>query len=97
MILWTALTRSGTRYERMLGGILVGGALYYRAPRLRVFPAADLGSATDANGGVNWKYMDQLPLVDAPVVGDRMYITTFTDVGWRISTEVVSIEHTDQQ
>lgn len=82
---WIATTASGRTYESVNSGVRVSGEGYYHQPTMRSFPESMLP-------GMDWDKLYALPLVDRPVVGERFFISTFGDAGWRISTTIVSVE-----
>lgn len=81
---WIATTESGRTYTSKGSGILVSGDGYYHNPVIRV---------VDRNEVSSWDDLLALPLVDEPVVGKSLFILTYGDSGWRLSTDIVSVEH----
>lgn len=81
---WIATTKSGRTYESVRGGVRVSGEGYYPQPTMRSFPESDTPG--------DWDELYARPEVYRPVVGERFFISTFGDAGWRISTPIVSVE-----
>lgn len=46
----------------------------------------------DGSIGYPWNSPDEWEYADIPVIGRRMYLTSGKMHGWRISTQVVSVE-----
>lgn len=88
---WIATTKSGRTYESVNGGIRVSGEGYFPQPEIRTFPPDAIPGVSTSNGRIDWRKLDALPLTTVPVVGHHLYISTFGDAGWRISTPVESI------
>jgi hypothetical protein len=91
---WIATTESGRTYKSTDGSITVGGGYeYFHNAELRSFPPSLLDELSKAgNRNLIWNTLNELPQVDEPVVGERLYVRTFGDAGWRISTPIVKIE-----
>jgi hypothetical protein len=92
---FVAYTASGAKYTRKeeSSGILVEspriGRDYYHNPVLRSFLMEEAPKYLDEDG---WEWLRSLSIADLPVVGEHLYIQTYGDSGWRISTEVVRVE-----
>lgn len=94
---WIATTESGRTYRSVGGCITVGGGYdHFHNAELRSFPQSmidELYDRGDADG--IWRELTALPKVTSPVVGERLFVRTFDDAGWRISTPIVKIESVD--
>lgn len=88
---WIATTTSGRTYESIDGGITVSGDGYFPQPEVRTFPPSALPGLATPDGHIDWGKLNALPRVEAPVVGHHLYIRSFGDAGWRISTTVQSV------
>lgn len=83
---WIAKTQTGRTYSRLGGDIRVEGDGYFHNAVLRSLPPALVEDAPWTLGMLN-----NLPMVDRPVVGERLYVLS-EDADWRISTPIVSVE-----
>lgn len=94
---WIATTESGSTYRSVGGCITVGGVdEHYHNAELRSFPPRLIRELNKAgNADEIWRELTALPKVTSPVVGERLFVRTFDDAGWRISTPIVKIESVD--
>lgn len=91
---WVAKTKSGTEYLHEAGSsdilrVSNDGAANYHNAALRVFARDDLQYS---GGRIDFEWLYEQPVVERPEVGKHMYVLTFGDSGWVISTEIVSVE-----
>jgi len=88
---WRAVTESGRVYETVSGGVKVSGEGYFHNADVKVVNREDLYGMESR--GI-WEHLHNLPRADLPEVGKSLYIDTYGDAGWRISTDIVSVEIT---
>lgn len=81
---WRAVTESGSIYESIDGHVRANGEYFHSVVMKNVMISR-----------LDWDKIHALPEADLPRVGQRIYISTFGDAGWRISTPVVSLEVLD--
>lgn len=86
-----ATTKSGATYTREPGESTVryehnGALLTFHNASLSAIPL----SVIEAWERIEWQWIWAAPMIDLPIVGERLYIGTIS--AWRISTEIVSVE-----
>lgn len=94
---WIATTESGRTYVSADGCVTISSlGEHFHNAELRSFPQSMVDKLyADVNSDDVWAALNALPQVTAPVVGERLYIRTFGDAGWRISRVIAKIEWVD--
>lgn len=81
---WRAVTESGAEYVSDGSSIRVNGEVF-RNPLLKAIGISD----------VTWEKINASPPAYLPRLGKRIFVSTYGDSGWRLSTPVVEVEVLD--
>lgn len=86
---WVATTRSGTTYTSKDGCVMRdshGSVTHYHNPEVRRFHKADV-----LGDQIFEKLREIEPSDEPPKPGEHIYVLTFGDGGWVISTEIQDV------
>lgn len=92
---WRAVTESGRVYESCGSGARVSGEGYFPNATIRVIDRDEL---LERMGEAEiWDYVYSQPPAPVPEEGKSLFLFTMGDAGWRLSTNIVSLEITEEE